>query len=475
MKNIHLNLLESLAQENDTLPFHDSTPLPPRRPRARIAKRLGVVFFSLLILLTGTTAYSYYATQNDNSPINRTFQRLNVAQAISRLRDLTKPNLQGEKDKRINVLLIGIGGDAHEGGQLADTIIIMSIDPVQKRAAMFSLPRDLLVEIPGHGLRKINNAQAFGEFEEKGTGPTVMKKVVEDTFGIPIHYYIRADFDGFAKIVDILGGLNIDVDHSFTDYEYPTLSKKYQTISFAAGKQIMDGQTALMYARSRHSLMNNEGSDFARSKRQQKILAAIREKVLSTDFLLNPKKISAVTDELRANITTNFSNWEMLQFAHLMQDVDTSTMTNVVFDDGPQGFLYPDTLDGAFVLRPKGGSFDAMKTKIQNIFGEENIVSSHSRDAKIVIKNGTRMSGLALTASDILTKDGFEVLYYGNAANRDAQKTVIYDLTNGKKSEALMALSKSLNADVIQGTLDETEKINTDGADFVVIIGRPLE
>lgn len=440
-----------------------------------MARKLGVVFFTIGILLAGTTAYSYYSTQNSESPINRTFQRLNVAEAISRLRDLAQPDLDGEKDKRINVLLIGIGGNNHEGGQLADTIIIMSVDPVQKRAAMFSLPRDLLVEIPGHGLRKINNAQAFGEFEEEGTGPLVMQKVVENTFGIPIHYYIRADFNGFAKIVDVLGGLNIDVDRSFTDYQYPTLSKKYQTVSFAAGPQIMDGETALMYARSRHSVMNNEGSDFARSKRQQKILAAIREKVLSTDFLLNPKKISAVTEELKENIATDFSNWEMLQFANLMRDIDTSTMTNVVFDDGPDGFLYPDTVDAAFVLRPKGGSFDTMKTKIQNIFGEETLVSSHRRDAKIVIKNGTRMSGLALAASDLLTKDGFEVLYYGNASNRDAQKTVVFDLTDGKKTEALTALSKTMNADVIQGSLDETEKANTDGADFVVIIGRPLE
>src|SRR5690606_1750435 len=110
--------------------------------------------------------------------------------------------LNGEGDGRVNILLIGIGGDRHEGGQLADTIMVASIDPFNNETALLSLPRDLRVAIPGQWSTKINAAHALGEesnFREQGYpngGPGLLQKTVEEALGINIHYYVRVDFQG---------------------------------------------------------------------------------------------------------------------------------------------------------------------------------------------------------------------------------------------------------------------------------------
>jgi len=173
--------------------------------------------------------------------------------------------LQGEADGRVNILLIGMGGTGHKGGLLTDTIMVLSIKPEAKQAALLSIPRDLYVPIPGAGSAKINSAHALGEQRETGTGPALAKSVVGTVLDLPIHYYIRVDFAGFTKLIDAVDGLDINVEKAIADPFYPDeRTEGYAPFYLKAGPKHMDGKLALKYARSRETT-----SDFDRARRQQ--------------------------------------------------------------------------------------------------------------------------------------------------------------------------------------------------------------
>ena len=158
--------------------------------------------------------------------------------------------LEGQKNDQINVLLLGMGGPGHDGPYLTDTIMIASIRPSENKVALISIPRDLGVKIANYGTQKINHANHFGEMEKENWGAAFATEVISETFDIDIPYYIRVDFKAFEEIIDEVGGVRVSVDRSFVDYMYPAPNDLYQTISFTAGPQTMDGQTALTFVRS---------------------------------------------------------------------------------------------------------------------------------------------------------------------------------------------------------------------------------
>ncbi|MFH1286415.1 MAG: LCP family protein [Candidatus Magasanikbacteria bacterium] len=186
-------------------------------------------------------------------------------------------DLEGQEEDRINILILGMGGPGHDGPYLTDTIIIASVKPSNGQIAMISIPRDLGVNIPKYGWRKINSANALGEVNKPNWGAAYTTELIENTFDIDIHYYARVDFKAFEEIIDEVGGITVNVDRSFVDREYPAAADKYQVVSFTKGEQKMEGNDALKYARSRHG-NNGEGSDFARARRQQKVLLAPKGK-----------------------------------------------------------------------------------------------------------------------------------------------------------------------------------------------------
>ena len=156
------------------------------------------------------------------------------APALAGLLDPTK--LKGEGDGRVNVLVLGIGGQGHEAPTLSDTILILSIDPKTKDAAMLSVPRDLYVKIPGNGYGKINSANAYG-------GPELASKVVSSVVGVPIHYYVQIDFSGFKQAVDAVGGINVTVPTAVSDPEYPCDNETGRICPFriARADRLQDG------------------------------------------------------------------------------------------------------------------------------------------------------------------------------------------------------------------------------------------
>jgi LCP family protein required for cell wall assembly len=397
-------------------------------------------FFTTLIVLVGLSlSFAGFSrvidpTKNDPAVGSRT---LSIFEHIGRLVENQDQPLRGETSDRINILLLGIGGAGHDGAYLADTIILVSLKPSTGQLAMLSIPRDFYVPIPGYDHRKINNANAFGRQDNyPGGGEQLTADILSQILQIDIAYYARADFVGFKKLIDDLGGVTVDVEKSFVDTQYPTENYGYQTISFKAGTQAMNGDTALKFVRSRKST-----SDFDRSKRQQQVLVAVRQKALSFGTLLNPVRISDVLSDLGAHTKTNLELWEMIRLAGFIEELDTDTIINRVLDSGKDSPLMADTtLDGAYILRPKAGWDDW--TDLRTISDELFDTSTRPTEIQtsLIIQNGTTEVGLAEKVSAVLKKSDYTVLDVTNAKTRNQPVTQIFDLTSGAKPDQLRSL-----------------------------------
>lgn len=268
-------------------------------------------------------------------------------------------DLKKTSPEKINILLLGIGGGSHEGPNLTDTIILASLNLKDPKVTLISLPRDIWsTDIRG----KINRAYSDGEESRQGGGLILAKSVVGKITGQNIDYGVVIDFSGFTKAVDLMGGLDIDVERSFDDYEYPISGKednpcdnkpedleklasassqletfpcRYEHLHFDKGIIHMDGDSALKFVRSRHA-KGLEGSDFARSQRQEKIIKAFMEKAFSLQIIVNPAKVIGLYDTLKDSIDTDANQNEFDDFIKLAQKFKNAKIQSVVVDFGDQ-------------------------------------------------------------------------------------------------------------------------------------------
>lgn len=443
--------------------FLGDTPDPSRRKFFFFLK-----FFGVLIAATGI--FAALATSNNISE-DSAFAQIPIVKRIRQLVHSADRTLEGERDDRINILLLGMGGAGHDGPFLTDTIMLASIKPSTKQIALLSIPRDLAVPIPGFGWYKVNSANAYGEKAEAGSGGELASKAIASQFDMPIHYYLRLDFKGFVKLINDLGGIDVYVDRSFVDSTYPTdVDGEVTEISFDKGWQHMGGDVALKFARSRHG-GNSEGSDFARAARQQKILQAVKSKVFSLGTLRSPTKITAVFDALKDNVRTNLTPWEMLAAARLASTLDTENIITEVLDDSPDGMLAPVIgTDGAYLLAPKK-NWDEIRKFASDIFIQGATAEiPPAPPLKVEVQNGTFIRGLAAQTAIQLEEKGFEVVKTGNAEARDRDTTIIYDLSDGSRTEELKKLRELLNADVVKYLGAPTAQAEGD-VDFLVVLG----
>ncbi len=374
--------------------------------------------------------------------------------------------------ERINILILGIDRRVDEEGPWrTDTMIVATLDPKTKSAGMLSIPRDLYVPIPapGAGENRINTANFYGDSSKyPGGGPALAKKTVEYNFAIPIHYYVLIDFDGFRKIIDSLGGVDIDVPEPIDDPEYPTEDYGTMHLQIPAGLQHMDGDLALKYARSRKST-----SDFDRSKRQMQVILAMRDKALKINALAQAPQLLA---QLRGAIETDMTPDQMLALAPIAAQIRSDNIKSRSID---LTMTYEIKLNtGADVLWPDR---EKIGTLIQEMFStppSSNVVTSISplkaEAARIVILNGTAKDGLAAMASRYLKNNGFNVVQIGNAEKRDYAKTVLVDLAN--KPATLNWLAQHFNVDAGNIRSNPTQERDSD---IRIILGNdwtpPLE
>lgn len=222
---------------------------------------------------------------------------------------------------RLNVLLLGI--DTREGDgstRNTDTMIVVSLDPLNKTGAMLSIPRDTLVDIPGFGRDKVNAAYAYGG---ERRGPDIARRTVEGLLGIPVHSYALVDFEAFRQIVDSVGGVVVDIPRPLRDESFPTEDFGVQRVRFLAGPQLLDGDSALIYARSRH-----DSNDFSRARRQQAVLGALRVRLAQGGLF----RIPGLLDRVGPAVRTNFDPGSVIPLARTGTDIDASQIRSEVLE-----------------------------------------------------------------------------------------------------------------------------------------------
>lgn len=273
-----------------------------------------------------------------------------------------------ESGGRTNILIMGKGGAGHEAPDLTDTMIFVSVPHNDSDIDLISIPRDIwLPDLKA----KINSAYYWGNQKEVGGGITLAKSEVESVVGKPVHYGVVVDFSVFEKVVNIIGGINVDVERSFIDKKYPIAGKendlcngdpeykcRYETIEFKGGTRFMDGETALKFVRSRNA-EGDEGTDLARSARQEKVISAIKEKILTKDILLNPSKLKALKKVFLENIETDINSAEASSLARYTFNSRASLISFVMPEEFLEVAPKSPVYDNLYVFIPKSGDWQS--------------------------------------------------------------------------------------------------------------------
>ncbi len=409
-----------------------------------------VSLFAVGLLWFGVTVASAFQKVSDtsdrSSPLLRLFGQ-----------EVTPDQLQGEGDGRINVLLIGIGGVNHKGGLLADTVMVGSFDVENNQLALLSLPRDLRVPIAGNGYGKLNSAHSYGETQERGSGPKVLKETVSDILDLPIHYYVRVDFAGFEEFIDAIGGIDIEVPKALNDPFYPDPRLEgYEPFYLAAGQQHLDGAKALKYARSRQTT-----SDFDRAARQQQIILAAREKATSLGIVANPLKVAELIQIVGDHVKTDIGTSELSRLASLGNDLQSEDVITKVLDNSPDGPL-KSVNDGGYYLVPKAGDFSEVQRIAYELFSDPYL---RREQAKIEILNGTGNAGQALELQQDLEALGYTIVSIDKTD--PTATTKLYDYSGDKAPFTAKFLGDRLQTQVAKSA----RPADAAGIDIRVILG----
>lgn len=309
---------------------------------------------------------------------------------ISFIVRLAGPVQLKEVDGRINALVLGLDTQGSSGRMNTDTILVGSFSPTEGTPVLVSIPRDLWLNLSPYGYGRINAAYSRGGTRKDGTfdeekGVSFAKSEVEEILGIKIPYWVVIDFEGFKQIIDTLGGIEVCVERAFDDWAYPVpgkerapLQERYKHLHFDAGCQTMGGERALQYARSR-SGTNSEGSDFARVRRQQRVIFGVKDKVLSLDLLLQPGKVATLYKQFTTSVKTNANLGEIQRVLEIAESTldgeDLSKMKSLVLDPDSGLIYHPSNsapYGGAYVLVPKGGNFAKIHAAVRKLlFGGE--------------------------------------------------------------------------------------------------------
>lgn len=270
---------------------------------------------------------------------------------------------------KLNFLLLGVN-DNDGTGDLTDTIILASLDLVNRKITLVSIPRDLWIE---EIKTKINSAYHYG-------GIAMVKKQILEILGQKVDYYAVFNFKSFEKIVDFLGGIEINVARTFDDYKYPIAGKerdlcngdrtyacRYEHLHFDAGLQTMDGATALKFVRSRNA-QDEEGSDFSRSARQELVIQAIKDNIISSKLYLDPVKVGGLLKIFQEEVKTNVKEEQYGSFGEIAFKLrnDFSSAKMVTITEGEFLVNPKRHSSGQWVLLPKSGNWNELKAFVNN-------------------------------------------------------------------------------------------------------------
>ncbi len=349
----------------------------------------------------------------------------------------------------VNVVLLGV--DLRKPGQpwRTDTILLVSIDRWNRTVSLLSIPRDLWVYMPGVGYGRINTADFWGQYKKlEGGGPELLKQTIKHNLGIEVHRYARVDFKGFISIIDTLGGIRVDVDCPIRD---PVTGFEIEP-----GVQHMDGKTALKYVQSRYTT-----SDLDRARRQQKVLRAIFEKVLSLNLLPNiPHLWKAITETVK----TDLSLVEVITLAYFGARLRPEHLrARMLSYPAVRSWLGPG---GAQVLMLNKEKFQ--KVRQDFLHPPDTTAEEEPEEATIEVLNGTEEETLTELAVADLVHRGFDAVAGGPADRQDHRATAII-LVNPEKVATAGRLAQALGVDPQHITIFRDP---TTTADVRVILGK---
>lgn len=372
-----------------------------KKPKKRKWLKITLIVLAALLVIGGVVAFRAGYTLNKISIKGGLFSSL--VHAVPGVGD----TIEGEKDGRINVLLLGMRGEnVPGGGLLADTIMLVSIKPAENKVAMISIPRDFYVKMPGtENYEKINAVYAHGMERGKEGGIEDMQRVIEEITGVPVHYGISINFKGFTELVDAIGGIEVTLDKTFNELEqfsqehvcdgdkggvFTTPTGEYEYKKNEKGKVVaqyplctnsspecggdfvlpagvnkLNGEKALCYARARY-----QSSDFERAKRQQLVIQKIKDKAVSIGTLSDFEKVNGILNALGDNVRTDLQAWEMKKLFSIYQGMQNTETIQRVLENTEEGLLYaPENTNGAgYILLPRGDNYDRIKNMFQNVF-----------------------------------------------------------------------------------------------------------
>lgn len=301
-------------------------------------------------------------------------------------------------NKPFTVLLLGVDRRGEgEGGTRSDVNIVVYVDPVKHFASMLSIPRDTRVYIPDcECYRKINAAYSIGEtyYADAGGGPGLAMRTVQFLIDVPVDYYAEIDFQGFERIVDLVGGIIIDVPTPLEDNEYPTPDYGYTRIYIPAGLQHMDGRTALQYARSRHA-----DSDIGRNRRQQQVLMAIRDRVLRLDTLTDIDKMTDLLNQLSGSLRTDIQPGILFSMLRLSSQIPAESISSYGLD-----YRHLTEISGTSDLEP---CIPCVREIVRQMRLDPTLRKLAEEGARVEVQNGTETPGLARRTAEYLYQSGF--------------------------------------------------------------------
>ena len=395
---------------------------------------------------------------------------------------LNPTKLKGESEGRVNILISGTSEDdpGHEGAELTDSIMVVSINTVDKSVLMLSLPRDLWIDYADQSSLgsegKLNEAYYRGmELSTKDNdvkaGMENLSEVVTNVTGLPIHYYIKINYQAFKDAVNAVGGVDIDID-SGDPYCLGGggIYDPYADLKLKKGIQHLDGQQALNLSRARNAGggCGMPGSDYSRTEYQRKIMVELRKKALSLGVLSNPSKLSNLIDSVGDNVNHSLEANEAIRLYEIGKDINESGIVSEGLN-GENELTDYQAYNGALALVPKDGVFDysGIKLFIRKLTSSDPVVKE---EPKVVILNGTNISGLAAKKSDVISALGVEVVSLDNADAKDYQNNQIVVL-NKEKPASLKLLQDKLAPVTLGDAAAEESYKNTYDADFVIIVG----
>lgn len=382
-------------------------------------------------------------------------------------------HLNGEGDGRINILLLG----TDDAGGLTDTIIVASIDPIHDEAALLSIPRDLFVQPDDMWQMKINEVypnvrnQAIAQQATRRQADIrafqAIQDTVSDVVGIPMHYYVTVDLDGFRRAVDTVGGITLQVDEPV--YEVLNIDGRSYELNVPAGEQHFDGYRALAYSRSRKT---SPRGDFDRSERQREMLIALNEEILSSGTWSNPSRLNGLFNDFADNVKTSFSVDEVTRLHEVASDIDTSAIKSIelVSDEPEHNYLVSGNEDGLSIQVPRAGRFEygEIHSFVRNTLRDGYL---RSEDASVLVMNGTGQADLAEQTTEELASFGYNVSEPVNAPTSTQRETMLVDLNGGEKKYTKRYLEQRLKT-FASSKLPKGVTIDDPAVDFVIIIGQ---